>query len=206
MSRRESFECMMSKLKNRLSVSKNYPKDQFILACCMKDDKIKKLIALMMLNNINKNLWLLAIRYPSDNINKINDFNDCMKNPIMNFDVLYSSDIEFNIDYAIEYMKVLKMNQSVIADIELINHAYVSYYRCVLYSIIKNQGKGFGYKEPANKFPLDECPVCMNEKMRYVWLKCGHNICKDCYEKIQSKSDYDRLFKCPVCNQLVTHV
>ena len=191
-------------ISNRLKIVKDYETDQFLIAASMKDNTVRNLIILIMLQKIHPNYWMLGFdcSYDIDPI-LLRNFGSYMEDAINNFDILYKFLFSYNVEKAINFLKEFKVDNEKIEKIERMKNASINYHRCIIYSILNNS-RGFDYIVPVNKFANDYCPVCMNEKMRYVWLKCGHNICKDCYEKLV-KYNNSRAFKCPYCNVLTSH-
>ena len=49
-----------------------------------------------------------------------------------------------------------------------------------------------------NKFLNFECPICMEPMQIYVNVKCGHFVCKDCYQKSINSINGN---KCCICRQ-----
>lgn len=46
-----------------------------------------------------------------------------------------------------------------------------------------------------NKIKIDNCPVCFDKK-NLLYTRCGHCLCKDCYNKIANINN-----KCPLCRR-----
>ena len=42
-----------------------------------------------------------------------------------------------------------------------------------------------------------QCPVCLEEKIIEIILKCGHCLCKNCYSRLTNK-------RCPICRVELT--
>ena len=47
-----------------------------------------------------------------------------------------------------------------------------------------------------------ECKICMDNDVSLI-LPCGHNICKDCYQKLKPSIEFENAFNCPHCRALV---
>ena len=195
----------LSYIKNRLKVSKQYHLDQFLLACCNKDNKIKYLIILIMVYKINPKYCMLMI-YNIYEVYQdiILEFIDYLKNdPINKFKLLYNLNIQYNISYLINYLKFYNVSNDIIKNITTICNSHLISYNTIINTTIRQKlNKQLVYKKPIKVFESDYCPICMNQRMRYVWLTCGHNLCKDCYEKLVS-INYSPHFKCPYCNSIV---
>lgn len=177
---------------NRLQLISNYKQDQFLLACSCKYNSLKYIIIMLMLDEINPNYKTIVIM--NNIIYEIKDIKS-------NFYNLIKSNNFNNIEYIIKFLNVLKIDSNKINEI-----AYIYYYNNIDYekiisNVLDNYENVITYKMPNKIYPLDECPICMNEKMKYIWLKCGHNVCKNCYE-ILTKNQSS--IKCPYCNTLIS--
>lgn len=193
-------------VKERLEISTNYAKDQFILACCNCNSRIKVLVCLILANRVHKNYWMLGLNFEYDfNPDSYINFKSLMDNPVINFDKLYNSFFYINITQLLKYLNELKVPRNKYADIDYIYNIRIAYGDKIIKNVLCEEEQQFRYREPSIKYDANECPVCMNEKMRYVWLTCGHQLCKDCYEKIIKRQGHNSI-KCPCCNQLVYHV
>lgn len=198
----------------RLKVSPDYSIDQFLAAAAMKNNLVRDIVTLMSLNKINPNYWMLGVVIRKDNVYKIGLVHEMFKNPIINFIELYKGFrtnhhknviIRINIDRCFHLLRILGLHNN---QIEAIERFYLR--QCLKYSLYDNiisdamnkndYKKTIKYKIPKNRYESNECLICMNEKMRYVWLSCGHNLCKDCFEKISKNK---RHIRCPYCNQEV---
>ena len=47
-----------------------------------------------------------------------------------------------------------------------------------------------------------ECKICLDKDVSLI-LPCGHNICKECYQKLKPSIEFENAFNCPHCRALV---
>ena len=53
------------------------------------------------------------------------------------------------------------------------------------------------------KQQLSNCPVCLQAKDDYKFIRCGHLLCETCLTTIQNMSKQHR--KCPVCREKIKY-
>ena len=161
--------------------NKNIKEDQFLMASCKIDSIVRDVINMIILSKININYVIFGLRH-EENISTLNQIMNNFKNPEEHIIDIFNIATKFSFEeYAKKYIETLNIQGDFIMDSPF-NKSEAK--QIVTYTCEEQKRKRRNeiiYREPATKYPISECPVCMNSVMKYIWFTCGHNICKDCF-------------------------
>lgn len=182
---------------DRVNKVEHVEKDMLLKSIAQTSDVYNKLLKIVIAIRINYNNRLLAI--PLAKINDIKKYNKLFSN------LFYSEDGKYYLksDYS-EYLKSPEFKQltsqfecksinKIISDFDVCNFNY----KKVLndYNEYIKDACNYKFNVP-HKYPQDTCPICCVSKFKYVWLPCGHNVCKPCFTEMVKHCNR----KCPFCN------
>lgn len=185
-------------VKERLKVSKDILNDQFLIAAARINSHVRDIIDLIRLNEINPKMWVFGFN-DIKSITKLGKFDEIFKNPKTHASFLVNRDSDnFDFQRIEKYLKHFGIQFDRL-NVEKYSESFANE---IVKSVLKQfdrKEQNLIYFEPSQKYESSECPVCMCSFMKYVWLPCGHNLCKDCFDKIVGSSERSESIKCPYC-------
>lgn len=182
---------------DRVNKVDHIEKDMLLKSIGQVSEKYNKLFKLVIAIRINYNNRLLAI--PLAKINEMRRYEKLFSNLFCCVDRKYLLSVDYSkyLD-SIEFKQLTsqfeyKPLNKVISEFDVCNFKYKQVLSA--YKDMVRDTCSFIFTVP-QKYPQDACPICCVSKHKYVWLPCGHNLCKPCFTEMVKQGGC----KCPYCN------
>lgn len=189
---------------NRVNNIENFEKDLYCAFAARTGDSgsiIELHLAILWI--LRKNPDYLYLFYAGTSKDKFNELMNYLKSFFkiedetvklvkigMSKKILSNNGFDFdfsNFRYAPEYKTVKHLFDDIPS-----NACLFSYFdRLTKYSNYPDQN---GIQEV---YPTDCCPICSFKRHKYVSLRCGHQVCRDCYNTLKEEGPHN----CPYCRK-----